>query len=509
MHYLASFYKNKAEQLQERVNFLKSLLIEGGTDEAADWSDKQIDDFIDYSRGGADKVSPEDREQLRELLRRRRDRARAARGQRAQEPGSSTGSSQSSSREEEMRRENARRQAEAAQAQQDRERRQAEADERQRQRANQASEDANRQRQAEEAARRQAEEAARRSAYEQGRSDESRSWQDAEERIRREQADFEARVAAEEEAGKFSNRAKKAASGAWEAAKAATDAEMATPTFSAMGRYAQQMFQKPGETARAAASGIGSAAAYSVKHPLKTTGNVVGTVANIGVPLVAGIGAEAVSDKAMEMMGFERNQPENERNDLTKIFSEKPSARSLVNYSTMFGATDATAQAMANARAMMNTSIPSFQKPGLMSGTGRQALRGGIAGALAHLTGHVFYKAGEALGQKLGLHDNLGEKEAVAAGQHAPGMQRLGNYPTVAQLQAQSRKQAEEELERLKQKNLDRIGTKDGVRYDLQGMIGVNKKERELENRREAAKRREEAEYEANTSPSFNYDYGR
>ena len=437
MHYLASFYKNKAEQLQERVNFLITLLSEG----VEDMSPDDIEKWLDGNTN-----NPDQRSKMRDLIYRKRARKYGREG--GEQPGQSTGSSESSSREEEMRRENARRQAEAAQAQQDRERRQAEADERQRQRANQASEAANQQRQAEEAARRQAEEAARRSAYEQGRSDESRSWQDTEERIRREQADFEARVAAEEEAGKFSNRAKKAASGAWEAAKAATDAEMATPTFSAMGRYAQKMFQKPGETAKAATSGIGSAAAYSVKHPLKTTGNVVGTVANIGIPLAAGIGAEAVSDKAMEMMGFERNQPENERNTLTQIFSEKPSARSLVNYSTMFGATDATAQAMANARAMMNKSIPSAQKPGLMSGTGRQALRGGVAGALAQLTGHVFYKAGEALGQKLGLHDNLGAKEAVAVGQHAPGQKRLSDYPSVEELQAKSRGEARRKVEK-------------------------------------------------------------
>lgn len=521
MHYLTNYYKNHCEQLQERVNFLKSLLIEKNiyffVEDAGieDWTLEDIDKWIDSNvdtvpdkSGNKTPITPEVREEWRNVFRKRIEKEKAARGP------------QSSSREEEMRRENARRHAEAAQAEQDRARRQAEADERWRQRANQAS--------AEEAARRSGAGAQASSGPQTGAGERPGSGQDPfeefVERVRqgyrqayqagaesaqRRQAEADAaykkweqeqhardaaadeRIRAEEEAGKFSNRAKKAASGAWEAVKPAIYQEMDAPTFAAMGRYAQQMFQKPGETAKAAASGLGSVAAQTVKHPVKTTGKVAGTV---GIPLLAGIAAETAADKAMGWLGFERNKPENERNFATQIFSERPSARSMASYSAAFAATDATAQALANARALMNTSIAS--KPGLSTGVGRQALRGAFAGPLAQLTGYVAYKGGEALGKALGLHDDMDEKQAVALGQHAPGTQRLGNYPTVAQLQAQSRKEAEEALKQAEQRGLDAASTKN--LNDILGMTisDIYKKSTSLEQRREAAKRRAEEEEE-------------
>lgn len=513
MNYLATFYKNKTEQLQERLNYLIALLTEGVEDMTPD----EIERWLDGNTN-----NPDQRSKMKDLIYRKR--ARKGGGSADQSGQQSSGSSQGSSREEEMRRENARRQAEAAQQEQDRARRQAEADERQRQRANSSSESARQQANAEEAARRAAGGAGPQAgeqsgSYSQWEQEQERRWREAgaqaerdrsrarEEQWAREEqeqqrrwAEADERIRAEEEAGKFSNRAKAKARSAWQTVRPAVERETSTPTFDAMGRYAQQMFTKPGETAKAAGSAVAGAATYAFKHPIKTTGGILKAGANIGVPMATGLVAHEISDKAMEMMGFERNAPENDRNMLTQIVSEKPSTRSVVSSAASWAAMDAYFKMMQQ-----------FSKGGFKALAPRAAAGaagvGAATGVAVPVVAYGGYKVGEALAKSLGLQDDMDEKQAVALGQHAPGSQRLGNYPTVTQLQAQTRKQAEDSLEQAKQRSFDTISRPRSKGRSVDQMIQDDQEQRKaigdvyrlstsLEQRRSAAKQREEDEAE-------------
>ena len=475
MHYLASFYKNKAEHLQERVNFLKSLLIEkniyffveqGGIE---NWTLEDIDRWIDLNAGVPDKtgnrppMTPEDRESMRNILRKKIAKAKA-------EMASRGGEQSSSSREEELRRENARRHAEAAQAaqaEQDRARRQAEADERWRQKANQAS--------AEEAARRSGagaqassgpqtsagetprtgkdpfEEFAERvrqgyrEAYQSGADEQRRRYaaRDAEfDEFNRQQearwAESDERIRADEEARKFSNRAKKAASGAWEATKTTVAKETSTPTIDALGRYAQRVARDPsgtiGGAAKSAWETISSAAGYAAKNPAKAAASSLKNVAKFGVlglgPLVAGHYAGKAADTAMEKMGFERNEAEDSIKvagaDFGIPFSDKPSARSSVSSAADWAAMNTGFQVASN----LSRGAP------LLAGAGSAGVAGAAAGFVAPAVAYGSYKVGKKIGEKTGLHDWLAGK--IQGSPNSAGYTRRRDYPSVAELQAQT-----------------------------------------------------------------------
>lgn len=94
MDYLTKFYKNKADQLQEEVNYLINLLNEDNRGGIGGWSDADIENWIDETnKAMGDTMSPEHKNTLREKIK----KARARSGGGSPPPQSSAPSSAPSS----------------------------------------------------------------------------------------------------------------------------------------------------------------------------------------------------------------------------------------------------------------------------------------------------------------------------------------------------------------------------------------------------------------------------
>jgi chemotaxis protein histidine kinase CheA len=381
MNYLTTFYKKKAEQLQEELNYLLFLLesSERFEDKFASMSDWEFKSYVEANPGAREKA---------EDLRRRGQERRRQSGQTSSENRTAEQSARDQAERE------ARRKAaeEAQQKAQERAQRQQAADEAERTRANSSEEQARQQRQAEEAARRRAS------------------------------------AAPEPERATTSTVGAAKASEPFFSGKAFAKELTTFPTGEAIGRGLSEPISTAKSATQTAWQKVASAAEYAAKNPAKAAFDATkgaGKFALTGVaPIALGMLAGKAADTGMEAMGFKHSTPDATvkigDEEVSVPFSDRPSARSVASSAADWAAMNAGFQVAGN----IVTKAP------VLAGVGSAGAAGLVAGAAAPAVAYGAYKVGEKIGEKTGFHDWLATKLVGSPNSPAPK-----SYPTVKELQ--------------------------------------------------------------------------
>jgi hypothetical protein len=388
MNYLTTFYKKKAEQLQEELNYLLFLLesSERFEDKFASMSDWEFNTYVEQNPGAREKV---------EDLRRRGQERRRQSGQTSSENRTAEQSA-SDQAEREARRKAA---EEAQQKAQERAQRQQAADEAERTRANSSEEQTRQQRQAEEAARRRAS-----------------------------TAPEPERAAPEPEKATTSTAGAAKASEPFFSGKAFARELTTFPTAEAIGRGLSEPISTAKSATQTAWQKVASAAEYAAKNPAKAAFDAtkgLGKFAATGVaPIALGMLAGKATDTGMEAMGFKHSTPDTTvkigDEEVSVPFSDRPSTRSVASSAADWAAMNAGFQVAGN----IVTKAP------VLAGVGSAGAAGLVAGAAAPAVAYGAYKVGEKIGEKTGFHDWLASKLVGSPNSPAPK-----SYPTVKELQ--------------------------------------------------------------------------
>jgi hypothetical protein len=202
-----------------------------------------------------------------------------------------------------------------------------------------------------------------------------------------------------------------------------------------------EVVSKPAETAKKVGETTKKAASYVKAHPVKSAGLAIGGAGILAAPLVLGYGVEAAADTGLEAAGMEKAED-----------GEMPGAREALSSAAGWGAMEGTSTVLSNILAQR----------ALSAGLGTALGAGAVAGAVAPIVGYGAYRAGEKIGEVTGLHDFLrrqigtdevsATKEAIAA--ESPGFKSTEEYPSLEQIQAQTKAEREKTPEQVNYDNM-------------------------------------------------------